>query len=91
MNKLFEHSLNHIGRVWLACGSAAILLSFPLAAQETDEAQAAATQETDQAQAEADEKSKLLFVEEVMVDGTRMSLEIALENKRNGSSYLEGS
>ncbi len=31
MKKLYRDSVNHIGRSWIACGIAAVLLSFPLA------------------------------------------------------------
>ena len=58
----------------LLCGIAASWASFPVVAQETDEAQV-----TD------DEP-----IEEIITVGVRRSLELALENKRNADSIMDG-
>ena len=66
MDKLFARTL--------MCGIAAAWASFPVVAQETDEAQV------------ADEEP----IEEIITVGVRRSLELALENKRNADSIMDG-
>ena len=66
MDKLFARTL--------MCGIAAAWASFPVVAQETDEAQV------------ADEEP----IEEIITVGVRRSLELALVNKRNADSIMDG-
>jgi len=74
MIKLFELISGRVGRLSIACGIAAAFMSFPAAAQETDDAQVADDEQID----------------EVIVTGVRRSLELALANKRNADSIMDG-
>jgi outer membrane cobalamin receptor len=74
MNKLFESIKGHCGHFSIMCGIVTALMSFPLAAQETKDAQAA----TDEP------------IEEIITVGIRPSLELALTNKRNADSIIDG-
>jgi len=74
MNKTFYFILGRLTRLGIASGIAAALISFPAAAQDTDDAQVADDEQID----------------EVIVTGVRRSLELALANKRNADSIMDG-
>ena len=76
MNSLFSSILARLGLAGtLFCTAIALaLLAVPAAAQDADEPQA----EDDEA------------VEEILVTGVRRSLEVALVNKRNADSIMDG-
>ncbi len=74
MIKLFELINGRVGRLSIACGIVAAFMSVPAAAQETDDAQVADDEQID----------------EVIVTGVRRSLELALANKRNADSIMDG-
>jgi TonB-dependent receptor len=74
MNKVFESINGHIGRWSIMCGIVTALMSFPVTAQENADAQAA----TDEP------------IEEIITVGIKPSLELALTNKRNADSIMDG-
>jgi len=78
MKKSFEVFLNHPGRWGLALVMSATVLSFPLVAQETAGEEVGVDESDD------------LVIEEVMVTGVRRSLTLALDNKRNSDTIMDG-
>lgn len=78
MKTPLERNMSWLIRFSLTGAIAAAIVASPLAAQETADNQADG----------ADEEEVLL--EEVIVTGTRRSLELALEAKRNSDSIMDG-
>jgi TonB-dependent receptor len=74
MNKLFELISGRVASLSITGGIIIALVSFPSTAQEANESQAA-----------NDEP-----MEEILVTGVRRSLELALVNKRNADSIMDG-
>jgi outer membrane receptor for ferrienterochelin and colicin len=74
MNKLFELISGRVASLSITGGIVIALMSFPSTAQEAEELQVA-----------NDEP-----MEEILVTGVRRSLELALVNKRNADSIMDG-
>ena len=74
MSSRFQLLAKRVGHLFIECSIVTALMAFPAAAQDPDESQAAEDE----------------LIEEILVVGVRPSLELALNNKRNADSIMDG-
>ena len=74
MNSRFQLIARRVGHLFIECSIVTALMALPAAAQDPDGSQGAEDE----------------LVEEILVVGVRPSLELALNNKRNADSIIDG-